>query len=302
MIYSFIKNFKLKGFYPLMRYGIYTIIFMFLTGCSLQSGRYQQKHDSRPSRIPTQSELKNAIPKYERHNKANSLPYTVRGKHYRVLKSAKGYSQTGIASWYGEKFHGHLTANGEIYNMYSMSAAHKSLPLPTYLEVTNLANQKTIIVRVNDRGPFHDDRVIDLSYSAAYQLDMLKTGTAKVKITAITDIDAFQQKTLKQSKKAKEQKSYGKTINNIKPSSDSTNKHLANTVIQVFTTSNKILAEKSAEALAILHHRKSQTVKSGEQYRVYLGPFDTQKEMNDTLERLKSNGYPNAYKRLITSA
>jgi rare lipoprotein A len=93
----------------------------------------------------------------------------------------------GIASWYGKKFHGHLTSNGEIYNMYGMSAAHKNLPLPTYLKVTNLANSKSVIVRVNDRGPFHQNRIIDLSYSAAYKLDMLKTGTAKVKISAITE-------------------------------------------------------------------------------------------------------------------
>ncbi len=102
-----------------------------------------------------------------------------------VLKSANNFKQTGIASWYGKKFHGHLTSNGEIYDMYSMTAAHKNLPLPTYVKVTNHLNKKSVIVRVNDRGPFHENRIIDLSYSAAFKLDMLKKGTAIVTIEAI---------------------------------------------------------------------------------------------------------------------
>ncbi len=101
------------------------------------------------------------------------------------MPSGKGYKVEGLASWYGAKFHGHLTSNGETYDMYSMSAAHKTLPLPSYVRVTNLANNKSVVVRVNDRGPFHPDRVIDLSYAAAYRLDMLKTGTAKVRLEVL---------------------------------------------------------------------------------------------------------------------
>lgn len=272
---------------------------VYLSACSNQYGRYQQKHDSKPTRLPAQSELKDAIPKYEPYNKANSRPYTVRNKHYTVLKSAKGFTQTGTASWYGKKFHGHLTANGEIYNMYSMSAAHKSLPLPTYLKVTNLANNKSVIVRANDRGPFHEDRIIDLSYSAAYKLDMLKTGTAQVKITAITDFN-HQKKTKHKSVPVKAVPKIT-PLKKVEPISlpSKTNKHLAHTFIQVFSTPNKILAQKTAEALAILHQRKSKAVIHGKEYRVILGPFKSNDEVNRILNRLKETGYPSAFKKLI---
>lgn len=162
------------------------ILVVLLTACSTTSGRYKQKHDSTPIRKPSAAQLHDAIPRIETPSRGGNKHYQVRGKHYKVMPSAQGFEQTGIASWYGQKFHGHLTSNGEIYDMYAMSAAHKNLPLPTYAKVTNLANNKSVIVRVNDRGPFHQNRVIDLSYSAAYKLDMLKTGTARVHIVAIT--------------------------------------------------------------------------------------------------------------------
>ena len=113
--------------------------------------------------------------------------YEVRGKRYKVMPSSRDYSETGIASWYGTKFHGRLTSNREIYNIYAMTAAHKSLPLPTYVKVTNIKNKKTVIVRVNDRGPFVDDRIIDLSYAAALKLDMVNSGTVNVLVEAIDD-------------------------------------------------------------------------------------------------------------------
>lgn len=179
------------------------IILVTISACATQQGRYKQKHDSTPTRLPAQSELHDAIPRVENPSRGGNKHYTVRGKDYKVLKHAKNFRQTGTASWYGKKFHGHLTSNGEIYDMYSMSAAHKNLPLPTYAKITNLSNQKTVIVRVNDRGPFHQDRIIDLSYSAAYKLDMLKTGTAKVHVEAITADnidDILQQSATKNSK------------------------------------------------------------------------------------------------------
>ena len=109
----------------------------------------------------------------------------VHGKRYYVLDSAQGFKERGIASWYGNKFHGNQTSNGEIYDMYAMTAAHKRLPLPTYVKVTNLNNQRSITVRVNDRGPFHEGRVIDLSWAAAKKLGIDKTGTAPVEVVAI---------------------------------------------------------------------------------------------------------------------
>lgn len=113
-------------------------------------------------------------------------PYTVRGKTYRPLLSAEGFREEGVASWYGRDFHGKKTANGEIYNMYAMTAAHKILPLGVNVRVTHLANGRSIVVRVNDRGPFVDGRVIDLSYTAATKLNMIGSGTARVRIEALS--------------------------------------------------------------------------------------------------------------------
>ena len=114
-----------------------------------------------------------------------SRPYEINGKWYYPLASSHGFKQIGYASWYGADFHGKRTANGEIYNMYKLSAAHKTLPLGTYLKVHNLSNDKKIVIRVNDRGPFIKGRVIDLSYAAAKKLDILLSGIAKVKIESI---------------------------------------------------------------------------------------------------------------------
>jgi len=115
----------------------------------------------------------------------NRSPYTVLGHTYRVLPSAQGYLERGIASWYGTKFHGRLTSSREPYDMYQMTAAHKTLPLPSYVRVTNLDNRRSAIVRVNDRGPFHDGRIIDLSYAAAVRLGVHLTGTARVEVRTV---------------------------------------------------------------------------------------------------------------------
>jgi len=115
----------------------------------------------------------------------NRSPYRVLGKTYYVLSDARGFEQTGIASWYGRKFHGRTTANGERYDMYRYTAAHRSLPLPTWVRVTNLANGRSLDVRVNDRGPFHEDRIIDLSYAAARALGFADKGTTRVHLETI---------------------------------------------------------------------------------------------------------------------
>ncbi|RFP61616.1 septal ring lytic transglycosylase RlpA family protein [Cognatiluteimonas weifangensis] len=116
----------------------------------------------------------------------NRSPYSVLGKSYRVLDSAQGYAETGLASYYGNKFHGRRTSNLEVYDMYAFSAAHKTLPLPSYARVTNLANGKSVVVRVNDRGPFHDGRIIDLSYAAAVKLGVDRAGTAQVEVQGLS--------------------------------------------------------------------------------------------------------------------
>ena len=127
-----------------------------------------------------------AVPRPEPRSKYGNGPvYEVLGKRYTVMPSSAGYRERGVASWYGKKFHGNLTSNRETYDMYAMTAAHKTLPLPTYVRVRNLRNNKSIVVRVNDRGPFVHNRIIDLSYSAALKLDMIADGTSLVEVTAI---------------------------------------------------------------------------------------------------------------------
>src|SRR5690606_30857244 len=125
------------------------------------------------------------IPRQELRTLAgNRSPYTINGVTYRVLESEAGYTETGMASWYGRKFHGHLTSNGEVYDMFQLSAAHTRLPIPSYVRVTNLDNGKSLIARVNDRGPFHPGRIVDLSYAGAVMLDYADKGTARVRVEA----------------------------------------------------------------------------------------------------------------------
>ncbi|WP_440053777.1 septal ring lytic transglycosylase RlpA family protein [Pseudoalteromonas sp. T1lg65] len=159
------------------------IIFLTLTACS---SRYHIRHDKAPLRVPTALEMQDAIVTDEAKSVATSRPYVINGVRYTPMSDEKGYTEQGIASWYGRKFHGYHTSNGEIYNMFDMTAAHKTLPLPSFVKVTNLDNGKSAIVRVNDRGPFHDERVIDLSYAAAYKLGYHTQGTARVKLEAVT--------------------------------------------------------------------------------------------------------------------
>jgi rare lipoprotein A len=155
-----------------------------VAGC----GGNKVKGDGPPSgsaRIPDMPG--DAVPKPEPRSRYGNGPvYEVLGKRYEVMPSSNGYQERGVASWYGEKFHGNLTSNREVYDMYGMTAAHKTLPLPTYVEVRNLRNDKSIIVRVNDRGPFVHNRIIDLSYTAAMKLDMVQDGTSLVEVTAIS--------------------------------------------------------------------------------------------------------------------
>jgi rare lipoprotein A len=171
---------------------IYSLLFaaLLLQACSTSS-RYKINQDHGPSDPVDISAIKNATPKAEPRSKyGNPENYKVLGKWYRVRESSAGYKEKGIASWYGKKFHGHRASSGETYDMYAMTAAHKTLPLPTYVRVTHLKNGRSVIVKVNDRGPFHEGRIIDLSYSAAKKLGVTATGTAPVEVTAI-DIENY---------------------------------------------------------------------------------------------------------------
>lgn len=162
-----------------------------LTACSTThhysaASIQQTKRDGAPNFHVNADNIPNAKPRYLPQSKyGNPESYVVKGKRYFTRSSAKGFRQRGIASWYGTQFHSRLTSSGEKYNMLAMTAAHKTLPLPTFVRVTNLKNGKSVIVKVNDRGPFKKGRIIDLSYAAAKKLDMTKTGTAPVEIVAL---------------------------------------------------------------------------------------------------------------------
>ncbi len=126
------------------------------------------------------------IPRDEpRSQRGNPVSYEVFGKRYLILPTSTGYKERGVASWYGPDFHARPTSSGEPYDMYAMTAAHKTLPIPCYARVTNLTNGRSVVVRINDRGPFVDNRIIDLSYTAAYKLDMTRNGTAFVEVEVI---------------------------------------------------------------------------------------------------------------------
>ncbi len=163
-----------------IRYIVLITILLLLNACSTT------RRDGPPPYPVDVSKISDAVPKVEPRSKYGNLAsYRVFGKKYYVMPSSKNYEEQGVASWYGTKFHAQRTSNGERYNMLAMTAAHKSLPLPTYVQVTNLRNGKKVIVRVNDRGPFESNRLIDLSYVAAKKLGMLGHGTTYVDVKAI---------------------------------------------------------------------------------------------------------------------
>ncbi len=160
-----------------------TLTLVAVAGC----GGSKVRGDGPPSGSVSIPDLPgDAVPRPEPKSRYGNGPvYEVLGKRYTVMNTARDYQERGVASWYGKKFHGNLTSNRETYNMYAMTAAHKTLPLPTYVRVRNLRNDKSVVVRVNDRGPVVHNRIIDLSYAAALKLDMVRDGTSLVEVTAI---------------------------------------------------------------------------------------------------------------------
>lgn len=162
------------------------VVVLALSACATRDGGYY-KSDGPPDepRVDV-AEIPDPVPRQEPPSATGNQPYRALGKTYYPMSSARGYREHGVASWYGKMFHGRRTSSGEPYDMYAMTAAHKTLPLPTYVRVRNLRNNRSIIVRVNDRGPFVHNRIIDLSYAAALKLDMVRDGTSLVEVTAIS--------------------------------------------------------------------------------------------------------------------
>jgi len=163
-----------------------TFLSLLLASCAGEPKTQPEPTDGPSLTGISAEDVKDAQPRAEpRAPYGNNSPYEVFGKRYYVLDSGAGYRQRGIASWYGSKFHGRRTSSGEPYDMHLATAAHKTLPLPSYAEVTNLDNGRKVIVKINDRGPFKDDRLIDLSYGAALRLGMIGTGTAPVEVRVV---------------------------------------------------------------------------------------------------------------------
>lgn len=155
-------------------------------GDEYQATRYSQAQDTAPLKAISAEDVQDAVPRADPILAVgNKSPYSVNGVTYEILDEYRNYRERGVASWYGAKFHGHETSNGEIFDLYAPSAAHKTLPLPSYARVTNLANGRSVVVRVNDRGPFHGDRLIDLSYAAAVKLGYMEQGTAHVEVEVL---------------------------------------------------------------------------------------------------------------------
>lgn len=158
----------------------WALIVLLLSACGVRETRDGAGRPLDPDEIDVPAPRAEPPAKYGNHS-----PYTVNGRTYHVLETARGYRERGDASWYGRKFHGRLTSSGEPFDMYAVSAAHRTLPLPSWVEVTNLDNGRKLVVRVNDRGPFKDGRIIDLSYAAAIKLGMVERGTAPVEVRAL---------------------------------------------------------------------------------------------------------------------
>lgn len=171
------------NFNRIINISIILVCLVQLGGCSFLGRRHTA--DGAPAFDIDPSRIHDAVPRQEALSKYGNGDYWIGNRHYRVLRNAKGYSQTGYASWYGTKFHGRLTSTHERYDLYAMTAASPVLPLPTYVQVTNLRNGKKVVVKVNDRGPFRCHRILDLSYAAAKKLGFSGAGTTKVKVVAI---------------------------------------------------------------------------------------------------------------------
>jgi rare lipoprotein A len=237
-----------------------------------------------------------AIPRPEPRSRYGNGPvYEVLGKRYTVMPSSTGYQERGVASWYGKKFHGNLTSNREVYNMYAMTAAHKTLPLPTYVRVRNLANNKSIVVRVNDRGPFVHNRIIDLSYSAALKLDMIKDGTGLVEVTAINFDEPSGDRPVRRSDPSAPPASVGGGL----PATENREQAPSQIYVQVGAFGDRANAERRLGALslagikdAFIHEERTP---ERSLYRVRIGPVADVVQYDVLVEELEGIGITDPY-------
>lgn len=259
---------------------------VFSAGCTVTPTGSYIGQDSAPTHVPVDvMSVADAIPKYEKRTRAgNPVEYEVLGKQYRVLSESKGYQERGIASWYGTKFHGRKTSNGEIYNMYAMTAAHKTLPIPSYVRVTNLKNQRSVVLRINDRGPFHEKRIIDLSYTAAVKLGIQKTGTGYVEVTALEFGDAK-----KSTLELDDSKQLAQSLNSMVP------KQIGAIYLQIGAFNSAVNAKQIQHKLFLGQIAKSriQVVKNqqADLYKVQVGPLVSRQQAADFNKKLALLGF-----------
>ncbi len=278
-----------------MRYVVILFLLIIIAGCQSPSqGRYQQRHDSAPRFQHKEISIVDAVPKYEPYRSYNSRPYEVLGERYYPLQSGKGYEEEGFASWYGQKFHGHLTSNGETYNMFAMTAAHKTLPLPSYVRVTNLENNKQVIVRVNDRGPFHSNRIIDLSYAASKKLGYQHKGTAKVRLEVI-HFDEDDNVTVGKQPTVTYEQYAGIDVPDEQNDTTSALTFTTGLFIQVAALSDVERARSVSTVLSSLYQVPAEIPLIDNVYKLRLGPLTDRYQAKLLLADLKQNGYPGAY-------
>lgn len=233
------------------------------------------------------NQIKNPIPKPEPLSVyGNPFDYEVLGKRYTVLSTSAGYQQRGYASWYGTKFHGKPTSTREPYDMFAMTAASKVLPIPCYVRVTNLENGRQVVVKVNDRGPFHDDRIIDLSYAAAKKLALLGNGTALVHVEALPP-----HQTVAPHQRSRKFKSTPETKNTAENTAKSNQQYY----LQIGAFDRSSNAHDLAKAIRQIVKNKSVNVaqvsfKEGSFYRVKVGPLTNENEGSLINQRLNAAG------------
>lgn len=296
--------------YFLLNALIISFILTQIISCTSVNRNIMPKNYDGPPKIKVDvSKIHDAVPKHEPLSHYGNKHYHVRGKHYKVLKHAKGYDKVGYASWYGSMFHGKLTSNREKYNLFGMTAASPNLPLPTFVQVTNLANNKTVIVKVNDRGPFEKNRLIDLSWAAAKKLGFDNHGVAKVRVVAIDpaiwhqkheDVN-FAENTIKKSSlkfslASKDEKQQVSKYNdsNKNESLNDISKDSQKFYLQIGAFSKLSSAKKLRHQIAELIHVKTHinTVSKDDTnlYKVQIGPLLSVKERDQIKNLLENNG------------
>jgi rare lipoprotein A len=275
-----------------------------LQGCSLLR-RGPEATPKPPAGVPKPprdlASIPDAVPRAEpRSRYGNPETYEVFGKKYRVMKSARGHVERGLASWYGPGFHAERTSSGEPYNMYSMTAAHKTLPIPSYVRVTHLGNGRSIVVRVNDRGPFVGNRIIDLSYTAAYKLGMIGTGTAPVEIRVLQPGDASSGRATAATPVAPPSAPTPAATPAPSPTQavDTPSLGISSRFLQTGSFGSRANADAMTRRLAQSGIRNAviREARIGERvvYRVQVGPLDNAVEADDMVERLRLVGVPDA--------